>query len=67
MDTVENNLFKLILVGVLSMGALTVIPAKTYEKQVSVPVVIAQTEEKIPQVIIVGKRITKENHLLANR
>lgn len=67
MDTIENNLFKLVLVGVLSMGALTVIPAKTYEKKISAPVLIAQNEKPIPQVIIVGKRIAKETQLLATR
>lgn len=67
MDTIENNLFKVVLVGVLSMGALTVLPAKTYEKPINSPVIIANNEKPIPQVIIVGKRIAKEERLLANR
>lgn len=67
MDKVENNLFKLILAGVLSMGVLTVIPAKTNEKIAVAPVYVAQNQTPIAQVIIVGKRIHKSSVLLANK
>lgn len=67
MDNIENNLFKLILIGVLSMGILTLLPAKTYEKNIKQPVLLAQNQKPIPQVIIVGKRIPKEQQLLAAR
>lgn len=67
MDNIENNLFKLILVGVLSMGVLTVIPANTNNQPRTEQVIVAQNTQPIPQVIIVGKRIHKESVLLANK
>lgn len=67
MDNIENNLFKVILIGVLSMGILTILPAKTYEKNIKPTVLLSQNEKPIPQVIIVGKRIPKEQQLFAAR
>ena len=70
----ENNLFKAILVGVLLMGVSAIIPGKNEAVASMVitqtapkHVVLASNEQPIQQVFVVGKRLPKNEVLLANK
>lgn len=78
MDThnLENNLFKAILVGVFLMGASIIVPTNSQSltmKEANAATITNVTKSQatvanevtMPRVIIVGKRLTKQERLAA--
>lgn len=75
-QNLENNLFKAILVGVFLMGVSIIVPTNSQSfamkeanaatiNNVQKPRPVTALEAPMPRVIIVGKRLSKKEHLLA--
>lgn len=69
LHNLENNLFKLILVGLFLMGISIIIPNKNIANliiaQAQAKPIISKSEPKIQQVFVVGKRLNKNKVMLA--